>query len=64
MLLKHLFASARPCKVHKKIVTVECSKVLVLGVINLVLMQKFPKKQHLLPPDTRTYVCVSGGKKC
>ena len=24
----------------------------------------FPKNEHLLPPDTHTYVCVSGGKKC
>ena len=23
----------------------------------------FPKKEHFLPPDTHTYVCVSGGKK-
>ena len=26
--------------------------------------QNFPKKLHFLPPDTQTYVCVSGGKKC
>ena len=25
---------------------------------------KFPKNKHFLPPDTHTYVCVSGGKKC
>ena len=25
---------------------------------------KFPKNKHSLPPDTHTYVCVSGGKKC
>ena len=24
----------------------------------------FPKKEHFLPPDTHTYVCVSGCKKC
>ena len=24
----------------------------------------FPKNEHFLPPDTHTYVCVSGGKKC
>ena len=24
----------------------------------------FPKKEHLLPPDTYTYVCILGGKKC
>ena len=23
----------------------------------------FPKNEHFLPPDTHTYVCVSGGKK-
>ena len=26
-------------------------------------MPNFPKKEHFLPPDTHTYVCVSGGKK-
>ena len=24
----------------------------------------FPKNEHFLPPDTHSYVCVSGGKKC
>ena len=24
----------------------------------------FPKNEHFLPPDTQTYVCLSGGKKC
>ena len=24
----------------------------------------FPKNEHFLRPDTHTYVCVSGGKKC
>ena len=23
----------------------------------------FPKNEHLLPPDTDMFVCVSGGKK-
>ena len=23
----------------------------------------FPKNEHFLPPETHTYVCVSGGKK-
>ena len=26
--------------------------------------QNFSKIEHFLPPDTHTYVCVSGGKKC
>ena len=26
-------------------------------------MPNFPKNEHFLPPDTHTYVCVSGGKK-
>ena len=26
--------------------------------------QNFRKNKHFLPPDTHTYVCVSGGKKC
>ena len=26
--------------------------------------QIFRKNEHLLPPDTQTYVCVSGNKKC
>ena len=25
---------------------------------------KFSEAEHFLPPDTHTYVCVSGGKKC
>ena len=25
---------------------------------------KFPKNWHFLSPDTHTYECVSGGKKC
>ena len=24
----------------------------------------YPKSDHFLPPDTNTYLCVSGGKKC
>ena len=24
----------------------------------------FPKNEHFSPPDTDTYVCVSGVKKC
>ena len=24
----------------------------------------FPKNEHLLPPDTHTYMCPSGCKKC
>ena len=24
----------------------------------------FSENQHFLPPDTHTYVCVSGGNKC
>ena len=35
-----------------------------LGIIHLVSTQNFPKKLYFLPPDTLTYVCVSGGKKC
>ena len=27
-------------------------------------MPNFPKNEHFLPPDTHTYICVSGGKKC
>ena len=26
--------------------------------------QNFPKNEHILPPDTHTYVCISGVKKC
>ena len=26
-------------------------------------MPNFPKNEYFLPPDTHTYVCVSGGKK-
>ena len=34
------------------------------GIIHLVRKQNFPKNQHFLLPDTHTYMCVSGGKKC
>ena len=34
------------------------------GFIHLVRTQNFPKSQHFLHPDTHTYMCVSGGKKC
>ena len=35
-----------------------------LRVIHLVRTQNFPKNEHFLPPDTHTYLCVSGDKKC
>lgn len=34
------------------------------GIIYLVPVKSFPKNLHFLPPDTYTYVRVSGGKKC
>ena len=34
------------------------------GIIHVVRTQNFPKSWHFLPPDTHTYICVSGGKKC
>ena len=33
------------------------------GIIPLLRMQNFPNNQLALPPDTHTYVCVSGGKE-
>ena len=33
------------------------------GITYLVLTQNFPKNYHFLPLFTRTYVCVSWGKK-
>ena len=38
--------------------------VVSVGIINLVRTQNFPKNYYFLPPDTHTYVYVSGGKKC
>ena len=35
----------------------------IIGIINLVRAQNFPKNLNFLPPDTQTYVYVSGGKK-
>ena len=35
-----------------------------MGVLRKQSTRNFPKNEHLLPPDTQTYVCVSGGKKC
>ena len=35
------------------------------GVSRKQSMPKFPKNKHFLPPDTHTYVCISGGgEKC
>ena len=34
------------------------------GIIHLIHTQNFPKNEHLLLPDTQTYVCVSNVKKC
>ena len=34
------------------------------GVSRKQSMPKFPENKHFLPPDTHTYVCVSGDKKC
>ena len=35
-----------------------------MGVSRKQSTPKFPKNNYFLPPDTHTYVCVSGGKKC
>ena len=35
-----------------------------MGVSRKQSTPNFPKNEHFLPPDTRTYVWVSGGKKC
>ena len=35
-----------------------------MGVSRKQSTPKFPKNKPFLPPDTHTYVCVSGGKKC
>ena len=40
------------------------SCIVWLGIIHLLRLQNFPKKEHFLPPDTNTFVCVSEGKKC
>ena len=34
------------------------------GVSRKQTRSNFPKNERFLPPDTHTYVCVSGGKKC
>ena len=35
-----------------------------LGFIHAVRPQNISKNWHFLPPDTHTYMCVSGGKNC
>ena len=35
-----------------------------MGVSRKQSTPNFLKNQHLLPPDTHMYVCISGGKKC
>ena len=35
-----------------------------MGVSRKQSLPNFPKNEHFLPPDTHTYVCVTGGKKC
>ena len=37
---------------------------LKIGVSRKQSLPNFPKNKHFLPPDTHTYVCVTGGKKC
>ena len=37
---------------------------LSLDIVHLVRSQNFLKKYLFLPPDTHTYVFMSGGKKC
>ena len=44
--------------------TLLLSTTVEFGIIHLIRTQNFPKNQHFLPPDTHTYVCESGGKKC
>ena len=34
----------------------------VYGIIHLVRLQNFPQNENFLPPDTLTYVCLSGRK--
>ena len=34
------------------------------GVSRKQSTSNFPKNEHFLPPDTHTYMCVSGDKKC
>ena len=47
-------------KAHRK-----CKRAnLKTGVSRNQSTPKFPKNKHFLPPDTHTYVCVLGGKKC
>ena len=47
-----------------RITCISFSTYFDFAIIHLVRSQNFPKKQHLLPPDMQTYLCVSGGKKC
>ena len=35
-----------------------------MGVSRKQSTPNFPKNEHFLPPDTHTYVCVTGAKKC
>ena len=35
-----------------------------MGVSRKQSTSNFPKNKHFLPPDTHTYVCLSGDKKC
>ena len=35
-----------------------------IGLIDIVRTQSFSRNYYFLPPDTHTYVYVSGGKKC
>ena len=37
--------------------------VFTFGIIHVVRTQNFPKNKNFLPPDTQTFVCVSGGMK-
>ena len=54
----------RRCKIEKYARNdLNISNVTGFSVIYLVRTQNFPQNEHFLPPDTHTYICISGGKK-
>ena len=51
-------------KLYRKSSVIRQRANLKTGVSRKQSTPNFPKNEHFLPPDTHTYVCVSGGKKC
>ena len=58
------FNISKPTQFNKSICTSKNVDVFTQGESPFKTFAKFSEKLTFSPPDTNTYVCVSGGKKC